>query len=103
MSGTILLATMLGWALVPFMLSVVYGCTGAGKKRVSPMMDVLAVAVGIIAFIAVSSTLRGMLVPSIGHWGALAGAIAGQGGLALSITLTYKILYAGKPKASAHH
>ncbi len=105
MDGTVLLAVTFGWALVPFMLSVIYGCTKAGAHKIAPMGDILAVVVGIIGFAVLSTVLRNTLADTAlpRHWGAFFSAIIGQLGLLIGVSLTYKILYAGKPKVEAAH
>ncbi len=101
MGGTEQIALIFGWAMVPFILSVTFGCTGVGEKKVAPMKDVLAVALGIIAFGVVSTQLRPVFSDWT-HWGVL--LCAGLGFLAMhfTIVIAYKFIYAGMPDTPAH-
>ncbi|MCB9831356.1 MAG: hypothetical protein H6807_02695 [Planctomycetes bacterium] len=105
MEGKVILAIIFGWALLPFVLSAIYGCTSAGKIRIAPMMDILALVVGAAAFAGASIALRGVLadVGLPAHWGAFLASILGHVGTLLGVTLSYKLLYAGKPRPTHAH
>ena len=101
MTGTEQIAVIFGWALVPFILSVTYGCTGCGDKKISPMQDVLAVILGIAAFGITSTMLHGVFA-SWTHWGILLSAGIGYLAQHFVMVLAYKVFYAGMPDTAAH-
>lgn len=101
MTGTEQIAVVFGWAMVPFILSVTFGCTACGDKKVAPMKDVLAIVLGIIAYGAVSQGLYSTFA-SWTHWGVM--LCAGLGFLAMHfvVCISYKFIYAGMPETAAH-
>ncbi len=101
MGGTEQIAVIFGWAMVPFILSITFGCTGCGDKKVAPMKDVLAIILGVIAFYAVSSVLIGVFA-SWTHWGVLLANGLGFLAMHFVVVIAYKFVYAGLPQVAAH-
>ena len=101
MGGTEQIAVIYGWAMVPFILSVTFGCTACGDKKVAPMKDVLAIALGVIAFGVVSCALRGVFADWT-HWGVLLAGGIGFLAMHFAIVIAYKFIYAGLPQTATH-
>ncbi len=98
---TVILARIFGFALIPFILSVIFGCTSCGNRRISWLLDLLAVGVGIGAFVVVQrvaeTALWSAFAPLAHHWGSLAAGLIGLVAMAVALPLTYKVLYLRKP------
>ncbi|MFT7618458.1 MAG: hypothetical protein ACI97A_002101 [Planctomycetota bacterium] len=101
MTGTEQIAVLYGWAMVPFIISVIYGCTSCGDKKVAPMKDILAIILGVGAFWGVSSVLQGTFADWT-HWGVLLSGGLGYLAMHFTIMIAYKFIYAGMPETAAH-
>ena len=92
---TVTLARIFGWALIPFVLSVIFGCTKAGSHRIPWPLDVLALLIGIGSYYLVFRIVEPMLwdaIPLEPHWGTLAALLCGLIGMAVAIPVTYLFL-----------
>jgi protein-S-isoprenylcysteine O-methyltransferase Ste14 len=97
------LLTIVGIALVPFVISVVYGCTSCGSKKVWWPMDILALLVAIGVFFGVFFLLKSGFGEALGTAGFLAAALVGYLAVTIALLITYKVLYSAKspPSSSA--
>ena len=94
------LARYFGFALVPFVVSVIYGCTACGSRRIPWSGDVLALILGVGSYFGVQRVVEPMLWDAFAlepHWGSLISTLVGLLAMAFVFPLVYKILYLRKP------
>ena len=105
------LAIIFGYALLPFLISVVYGCTRCGDRKIAWYKDVLAMLIGTGAFAIVQKVVGQMLIDATGdaqlspHWAIMGADLAGFLATAIALPLAYRVLYSGAaaPAAAAGH
>ena len=105
MGDLVELSNILGWALLPFIISVIYGCSHAGNKKIAWIMDVFVMGLGIAAFAVVKpiafDMLTGHFDPAwdVDHWWMVAANLIGYLASTLTIMIAYVPLYAGAASA----
>lgn len=105
MGDLVELSYILGWALLPFIISVIYGCSHAGNKKIAWVMDLFVMGLGIAAYAVVQPMAFDMLTskfdPSwdIDHWWVVAANLIGYLAATLTIIIAYVPLYAGTASA----
>ena len=107
MGDTVELATLLSWALLPFVISVIYGCSHAGNKKIAWVMDLFVMGLGVAAFAVVRPIVFDMLINhypaewEVDHWWAVAAGLVGYLATTIVIMIAYVPLYAGAASAPA--
>lgn len=106
MGDLVELTKILGWALLPFVLSLIYGCSHAGNKKIAWIMDLFVMGLGIAAFAIVTpmtfNALEGAYAEwEVAHWFYLAANLVGFLACTLVIMIAYVPLYSGAPSAPA--
>ena len=97
---TVLLARYFGIAMVPFVVSVIYGCTSCGSRRIPWSGDMLALILGIGAYFLGQKIVEPILwdaIPLEPHWPTLFSTLAGLLCMSIAFPLIYKILYLRQP------
>lgn len=97
------LMTILGYSLLIFVVSMVYGCTKCGSRKIPWISDMLAIAVGLGAYVACFEVASGILEEQWNVWGTIASWILGYVATTVGICMSYKILYMNAPPAAEHH
>ena len=89
------LASIFGYALLPFIISVIYGCTKCGDKKIFWMSDLLALGLGIAAYFVVQILVSNAFIANFGSVGLAEGSVQTilpmpvEGGLKLTTSLYY--------------
>jgi len=94
------LARVFGYALIPFILSVIYGCTSCGSRRIAWSADALALILGIASYFVAQRIIEPLLwdaIPLEPHWGTLFSCLASLVVMSFAFPLIYRFLYLRKP------
>ncbi len=97
-----------GWALVPFVISVLYSTTNCGARKIAWYLDFVAMGAAFVVWYLVKSQIHGPLAEAKPLM-VLVASFIGYIVIAIFLPVLYKILYAGLPSAHdaghgpAHH